>query len=206
MILNTKPKLTHTIQTSTTKDLATATDILLLAFADDPPVRWMYPDLRKYLQSFPKFIDAFAGRAFTHKSAFFAEQDCAVALWIPPNVAPDELAVQAVLEQTIAPEHLATMQQVFEALDHFHPTEPHWYLPLIGVRRVFHGQGLGSALLNHSLDICDRDGLPAYLEATSQRNAALYEQHGFVQIGEIKVQGFPTLYPMKRPALPRYSE
>jgi len=29
------------------------------------------------------------------------------------------------------------------------------------------------------LDRCDREGTPAYLEASSERNRALYERHGF---------------------------
>lgn len=90
------------------------------------------------------------------------------------------------------------MQQVLQQMDHYHPTQPHWYLPLLGVRRAFHGQGLGSALLKHTLAHCDRDGLPAYLEATSPRNVALYERHGFERIGEIRVPAFPTLNPMMR--------
>ena len=39
----------------------------------------------------------------------------------------------------------------------FHPTEPHWYLPLIGVDVTKQGRGYGSALLRHALDRCDRD-------------------------------------------------
>lgn len=198
MLLDTKPNFTHTIRSGTPDDLAAATDILLMAFADDPPVRWMYPDLQQYLESFTQFIEAFAGRAFTNESAFFAESDRAVALWFPPGVEPDEGAVESVLQRTVAPERLATMHQVFEQMNHYHPTEPHWYLPLIGVNRIYHGQGLGSALLDHTLAICDRDHLPAYLEATSPRNAALYKRHGFESIGGILIPPFPPLYPMKR--------
>ena len=47
-----------------------------------------------------------------------------------------------------------------------HPTFDHWYLPLAGVDPPAQGRGLGSVLLRHALEICDRGGLPAYLEAT----------------------------------------
>jgi GNAT superfamily N-acetyltransferase len=205
MLLTTAPRSAQKIRTGTTDDITRAKDILLGAFTDDPPVRWIYADLEQYLTCFPQFIEAFAGRAFTNHSAFFAEEDRGVALWFPPGVEPDEQAVEAVLERTVVPERLATMGQVFEQMDRFHPTEPHWYLPLIGVRPTYHGQGLGAALLDHVLSICDQCGLPAYLEATSPRNAALYQRHGFVPVGEIRVARFPTLYPMKRAPVARWS-
>ena len=46
---------------------------------------------------------------------------------------------------------------VFEFLGQmgeFHPTEPHWYLPLIGVDVTKQGHGYGSVLLRHALARC----------------------------------------------------
>jgi hypothetical protein len=41
------------------------------------------------------------------------------------------------------------------------------------------------------LERCDRDGTPAYLEATNDRNRALSEGHGFRATGAIPVPGGP---------------
>ena len=62
------------------------------------------------------------------------------------------------------------------------------------------GHGHGSALLAHALDRCDQDHLPAYLEASSPRNKALYERHGFEEIGVIQAGSSPPMWPMVRPA------
>lgn len=48
------------------------------------------------------------------------------------------------------------------------------------------------------LDMCDRDGVPAYLEASSERNKALYLRHGFEVVGEIKLPDGPRMWPMWR--------
>ena len=47
------------------------------------------------------------------------------------------------------------------------------------------GRGLGGALLGFLCDRADGAGLPAYIEATSGRNRALYERFGFrlLQVG-----------------------
>ena len=49
------------------------------------------------------------------------------------------------------------------------------------------------------LQRADADGLPAYHEATSPRNRALYERHGYVNQGELVLpDGGPTLWRMWR--------
>ena len=72
--------------------------------------------------------------------------------------------------------------QVMQRMQGFHPKEPYWYLPLIGVDPARQGKGLGGALLRHQLAICDRDGAPAYLESSNPRNISLYERHGFAAL------------------------
>jgi hypothetical protein len=38
-----------------------------------------------------------------------------------------------------------------------------------------------------TLDRCDADGVSAYLEASSERSAALYERLGFVHLGMLEL-------------------
>ena len=80
----------------------------------------------------------------------------------------------------------------------YHPNEPHWYLPLIGVDPLHHGKGLGSALLEHATIKFDNDNVLAYLESSNKRNIHLYERHGFELLGIIQVNDFPPIFPMLR--------
>jgi ribosomal protein S18 acetylase RimI-like enzyme len=80
-----------------------------------------------------------------------------------------------------------------------HIREPHFYIPYIGVAPGAQGRGLGTALLRPTLDRCDHERLPAYLEATSERNVALYERLGFQHLGEFNLGTSPPLWPMRRP-------
>ena len=56
------------------------------------------------------------------------------------------------------------------------------------------------ALLATGLARVDADGLPAYLEATNWRNAALYARHGFEVMGVVEAPGYPEIIAMWRPA------
>lgn len=84
-------------------------------------------------------------------------------------------------------------------MEHRHLREPHFYIPYVGVAPPAQGQGLGSALLCATLQRCDREALPAYLEATSERNVALYLRLGFEHLGEFRLGSSPPLWPMRRP-------
>lgn len=80
----------------------------------------------------------------------------------------------------------------------YHPSEPHWYLPLLGVDPVYHGKGLGSAVLKHATSKFDNENVLAYLESSSRRNIPLYERHGFKVLGTIQVKKFLPIVPMLR--------
>ena len=171
---------------------------LVLAFASDPAVRWMYPNAHQYRIFFPRFARAFGGKAFALGTAQHLDDFRGTALWLPPGVAPDEHVLVPILEETIAPERLGDAFGVFEQMGAYHPSVPHWYLPLLGVDPLHQNQGLGSALIEPFLGAFDRDGAVAYLEASNPRNVPFYERHGFEVSGEIQAGDSPSIFPMVR--------
>jgi ribosomal protein S18 acetylase RimI-like enzyme len=88
------------------------------------------------------------------------------------------------------------------AVERRHLRGAHYYFANIGVAPEAQGQGLGSKLMRPTLDRCDEQGLPAYLEATSERNAALYERLGFQCTEVLRFAGSPPLRLMLRPPRP----
>ena len=171
---------------------------LTLAFAADPVMRWAWPDPYQYATYWPKIAEAYGGRAFDCGTAYVLENFAAVALWLPPGAGSDEAALGELVAESCGDQILRDLDAVFEQMVRFHPAGDLWFLPLIGVDPVAQGRGLGSALLRHGLAACDRDGLPAYLEATSPRNRALYERHGFRVIDVIQAGSSPPMWAMLR--------
>jgi ribosomal protein S18 acetylase RimI-like enzyme len=171
---------------------------IVTAFASDPIMRWFYSDPLQYWTYCPRLVKAFAGSAFEHGTAFGVEGYFATALWLPPGVLVDDEAMGAIVEESIPPSDLEQKAGLIEQQAAFHPHDPHWYLPLIGVDPWKQGKGYGTALLRHSLQNCDRDGLIAYLESTNPRNNPLYERFGFEVIGVIQAADSPPMWPMLR--------
>lgn len=171
---------------------------MTLAFSVDPVVRWAWPDPLQLFNTFMPLVTLFGGKAFDHGSAYVIGDFAGVAQWLPPGVLPDDGPIAALFERTMPEPKLGELLFLFEQMASFHPHEPHWYIPLIGVDPAFHGLGYGSQLMRHALAICDRNQQPAYLEATSPANRRFYERHGFHVLGEIRSGDLPPMYPMLR--------
>jgi ribosomal protein S18 acetylase RimI-like enzyme len=180
------------------EDEARAIATITMAFSTDPITRWFLPDAQQYLTYWPRFVQAFAGPAFANGTADSIDSCGGVALWLPPGVEADEEEMGAVAMEAVPEEDQEKVFSVMGQMGGFHPDEPHWYLPLIGVDITKRGRQYGSALLRHALERSDRDGVPAYLEASSSLSKPLYERHGFEEIGIIQGADSPPMWPMVR--------
>ena len=170
----------------------------VLAFCTDPFVRWAAPDPHRYLTRYPTLFNVFIRKALEHQTVYCAEGFSGVAVWLPPQAQLDEQDIGLAI-QSLGVSPLQEMAgSLFEQFMGFHPQQPHWYLPLMGVEPSHQRQGVGSALLKHALMACDRDQTVAYLEASSAQNLALYERHGFEVLGTIQAGDSPPIYPMVR--------
>ncbi len=90
--------------------------------------------------------------------------------------------------------------RVQRAMEKRHLREPHFYVRTVGVRTALQGQGVGSTLMQPTLERADSAGLPTYIEASSERSAALYERLGFLHMGVFELpEGGPPVWPMRRP-------
>lgn len=177
-------------------------DVITLAFSTDPMARWAYPLPAHYLTAMPRTIEAFGGSGFAHDSVDLADDGGAAAMWLPPGVESDLEKLGTLSEQYSPPERLPEMMHVFEQMSAYHPKEPCWFLPLIGVDPMRQGCGYGSALLRYGVERCDRDKVAAYLESSNPRNIPLYERYGFEALGSIQSGSSPTVVAMlRRPRL-----
>jgi GNAT superfamily N-acetyltransferase len=181
-------------------DIEPLINVMVLAFAADPVARWVYRDPQRYLAYFGRFSRAFAGNAFSTGTAWCIEGNVGAALWLAPGVKPAGDAIAGILDESVPQSVMANVNAMFAEMAAYHPTRPHWYLPMIGTEPHLHGRGNGSALMREALSRCDREHLPAYLESTNPANDAFYRQFGFETLGVIRAGDSPPMVPMLRPA------
>ena len=163
---------------------ATDTDMVRLcrtamhAFADDPLMRWLYPDDDEYflgdgLQFRPLFR-----RWLAYDQTFTTDDSVSVAAFIPPG-RPDTGVVRAPDDPPHTEQRLARFTAMSPSMAEHTPEEPHWYLNLLGTHPHWRRQGLGAAVIGPIWRVCDDDGLPLYLETATPENVAYYNHLGF---------------------------
>ncbi|MEU5872134.1 GNAT family N-acetyltransferase [Glycomyces sp. NPDC047369] len=180
------------IDTVYASDAGGLVGVLAAAFAADPLAAWLFPDEGRraaYQEGFHRSLLGHPG------AEAYAAGDEGASIWL-------RLDAGERLGTGDAPPGgpLARLFALGAALDARHPVDrPHVYLAVMGVVPASQGRGIGSALLRHGLALADRDGLPAYLEASSPGSRALYLRHGFADLGgPVRVEGAPPVHPMRR--------
>jgi GNAT superfamily N-acetyltransferase len=180
-------------------DAARLAASLSAAFYDDPVFRWFSPDDQRRGAMLPDFFDVFVDAYLSHGATYTDDAVSGAALWAAPDT--DPLSVEPVYAQrleAVAGVDAPRLFEIVELLEAHAPDERHYHLQFLAVHPKRQGAGLGGALMAPILQRCDRDGMPAYLEATSDRNRALYERHGFRARGAIPLPGGPALWRMWR--------
>ncbi|MGY1900304.1 GNAT family N-acetyltransferase [Nocardia gipuzkoensis] len=94
---------------------------------------------------------------------------------------------------------LQRLRIVTDLLAREHPREfPHRYLQVIVTMPEHRGKGAGAVILADRLKAASEAGVPAFLEASTERSARLYRRCGFAATGTTHTlpENGPTLIPM----------
>jgi len=188
------------VATGDAKRVATA---LMRAFHDDPAFAWVTPELDRRERAYRGFFELGLGRVWLGQGTSYTTGGVVgAAVWEPPG----EWKLSAAAQLRLLPGMLRVWRRdapralrALAKMESNHPRERHWYLAFIGVEPEWQGRGLGAALLRPMLERCDRERMPAYLEASSPKNRPLYERHGFQVTEEFRfAKDGPPLWRMWR--------
>lgn len=190
------------IRSATEADVPAVAETIAAAFERDPVTVWAIPVDGRRLEVYRGFVDALLRGLYLPQGLVRVTADGAgAAIWSPPDppVPGPEARAALVARIKAAWAEFADRGAALNAAAREHrPEAPHYYLSFAGVRPEGQGRGTGSALLRDVLERADREVVPAYLEATSERGAALYERHGFERRDEVFLPDGPAIYPMWR--------
>jgi GNAT superfamily N-acetyltransferase len=177
---------------------------LAAAFEDDPVFGWLIPGAARRRARLTRFFALELRHLVIPSGSAWTTADArtGAALSLPPGKWRMPVAVtigHGPGFTRVFGHRVGHALAIITRMEQKHLREPHHYFPYIGVAPAAQGRGLGTTLMAPTLERCDADRLPAYLEATSERNAALYARLGFEHIEELTVLGSPPLLLMRRP-------
>jgi GNAT superfamily N-acetyltransferase len=194
------------VRQATPADHEAAAEALALAFADDPCWGHLLRDSETRAERLLRYFSAEIGSLTPeHREVWVTEDGSGAAVWAPPG--RWRVPIGATLREGPAMTRVFGLRlplalRTLLRLERHHPKPRHWYLHYLGVEPRGQGRGLGSALMAPVLERCGRERLPAYLEASTDRNRALYERNGFALTGvfEMPGRGGPPIREMWREA------
>ncbi|MFF9492056.1 GNAT family N-acetyltransferase [Streptomyces flaveolus] len=180
------------------------------AFQDDPVSRWVFPGEEYRRRTHRRLMAVFTDAVLADGWIDITEDGAACALWLSVSEdghddghdgETDEAGADgpAQVREAVDPDN-ARVERIARLTEGIHPSgRAHAYLWMIGVTPGRQGEGLGTALIESVLDRCDREELPAYLEASSARSRGLYERLGFEFTGRaLDLPDGPRMWPMWR--------
>lgn len=196
------PSADRRVERAEPADADVLTRVIAAAFSGLAVSRWLVPDPCARTAIFRGYFRMYVEHALKEGIVLTTTARDAAALWIPvgpdgpggpPEGYHDRLAA-------VTGPHLARFAALDERFDRHHPAGvPHEHLAILAVRPDRQRLGLGTAILNARHAILDRDGTPAYLEASDPGTREIYLAHGYADLGEpIRLPDGPAMYPMWR--------
>ena len=177
---------------------------LARAFHDDPVTGWVYASERRRAHWSSRFFRWQLERLMPQELSWTTESRDGAALWALPGRWREDARESMGLLAVTLPGVLPRLPRVLKGLGQVearHPVKRHLYLAVLGVDPARQGEGMGSELIAPGLALCDREGLPAYLETGKERNLTFYGRHGFTVLEEVHLPKGPPVWLMwRRPA------
>ncbi|MDA8372277.1 MAG: GNAT family N-acetyltransferase [Nocardiopsaceae bacterium] len=183
--------LDHTVRLATRGDVPRAVETLGRAFADYAFTRHTVAADR-HVERVKRFQELFISRiGLDFGRVWISEGGDAVAVWTTPETAKAgdvfaELGPQFV---EIAGDRAKAHEEAEAAMRPHRPQEPVWFLGSVGVDPDRQGRGLGSAVIRPGIEAAEKDGVPAFLETSDERNVGLYRHLGFTVTAEYDLPG-----------------
>ena len=161
--------------------------------------RWLVSDDAKREAVMTDNFEIIVGHALRHGLVFGTEDQAGVAVWLPsvgePLPPPEDYDARLEAACGEWTPRFVHLDELFAAN---HPHQDHHHLALLAVRPDQQGQGVGSALLRHHHAWLDANGVPAYLEASSEISRNLYARHGYRVSEPFRLPDGTAFWPMWR--------
>ena len=184
-------------------DRARVATLLSDAFADDPAMRFIFPDAADRARRLPRLFGLLFDRGGAAGMRLLTAGGEAATFWrAPGRVHTGRWEMLRSLPQllwALGP-NVARAMRVADAIDVHMPAGDYWYLHMAGCDPAQQGRGHGAAAVRAGLRRA-AVRLPACLETATERNIAFYTGLGFAVTGEWTVPGGgPRFWSMLRPA------
>ncbi|MFC8851170.1 MULTISPECIES: GNAT family N-acetyltransferase [unclassified Micromonospora] len=169
------------------------------AFLVLPATHWLVPDAAQRRAVLADNFEIPVGHAMAHGQVHATADRAGVAVWLPQT--GDDVGPPADYDARLAAacgEWVDRFRHLDDLFAASHPHAGHHHLAFLAVTPERQGQGIGSALLRHHHAWLDANGVPGYLEASSETGRDLYARHGYRPREVFRLPDGTPFFPMWR--------
>ncbi|MFC1938962.1 GNAT family N-acetyltransferase [Chloroflexota bacterium] len=165
-----------------------ATEVLVRAFWNHPPLQYCFPNEAERERIAPYFFSLAVLSGIRYGEVYATSPNLeGIAVWLPSDNYPVTLWK---LLRSVPPSDIlgvaryggSRMRGLGQYIDAVHnrlASFKHWFLQDIGVNPRFQGKGYAGKLLRPMLSRITEAGLPCYLDTLDEQNVSLYKHFGF---------------------------
>ncbi|MEM1394191.1 MAG: GNAT family N-acetyltransferase [Cyanobacteria bacterium P01_D01_bin.116] len=168
--------------------ISQATETLVNAFSKDPIFDYILPKAINQRDKVSRNLwEATLRYSQPLNHIYTTPEIKGIASWIPPGEYP--LNLLQILQSgfykipfLLGFSGLKKFLPLFTLFDKYHEQDmhqPHWYLFALGVSSAYQSQGVGNLLIQPILEKADKEGLPCYLETSTEKAVRFYQKNGF---------------------------
>lgn len=183
-------------------DRARIAALFARAFADDPAMAFLFPDVAQRAKRMPRLFGTLFDSDALGGMRLITQGGEAATLWRGPGQSSTGLLgllPQAWPLLRTFGLGLGRGLAASRAIDAHLPSTPHWYLHIAGCDPIAQGKGHGGAAIRSGLARIAGSGLPVYLETTNPKNLGFYQALGFEVIDTWEVpRGGPRFWSLLR--------
>jgi len=188
-------ELTNIIRLSK-KHIVSAGIILGMALNDDPISIHVLPDSNERILKMKHVFQAVTCLGVRYGESYASSKNLeGVANWIPYKTFKEykfrmlKCGIKAKIYKLglKASKRFKPIEEYGTKMHKKHAPGKHWYLETLGVDPKFQGKGIGSSLVIFKLKEIDLQGLPTYLETSTEKNVKFYEKLGFKVVEEVLI-------------------
>ncbi|WFE61092.1 GNAT family N-acetyltransferase [Micromonospora sp. WMMD712] len=169
------------------------------AFLVLPATHWLVPDAARRRPVLADNFEILVSHAMAHGQVHATADRAGVAVWFPQT--GDDVGPPADYDARLAAacgEWVDRFRHLDDLFAATHPHDRHHHLAFLAVAPGRQGRGIGSALLRHHHAWLDANGVPGYLEASSERGRDLYARHGYRPREVFRLPDGTPFFPMWR--------
>ncbi len=183
-------------------------ETLIEAFYHDPLTEFLLPEEEFRAKRLSRGIEFLLGLSSNTWSVVSGSGACAGVIGAaspgkhPPSFFNLMVMLTRLILKSLSFTPLRVMEQwlsIFHKFDKLHPSQPHWYILILGVHPDHQGKGFGGELLNKVLRRADDERVAVYLESSNPKNLDFYRKYGFQVTQEtVPVAGCPPIWGLLR--------